>query len=382
MKSYREIADSVFARRDQYVIQQRKKKQAITRATVSVGSVALVSLAGFALLRSDVFRTAPSITDGVTATTTAVQLPDTDSTTTPPTTSASSVTQAVDTTVSDTDSGKTQSPEKTTVPSNTQSPTTTAPNQTKPSKTTVSVTPSTTTPTQGKILIMANEPDTHGIYNTDEGFNYEEPISPLLAQMMEQYSDTDAVYAVLIAINHEVRDSNYYPSDPSIDPVYYNAYHNEFLKTNEIEQLIREKDEAYADYVEAENTLLNTPKPYPDGLYSDYIQKKEKYFKLSGDFNSRVFDFRRELCANVVKQRLQELSTLSETEPIHIPFETGQELYIRAVQIYSFHGEHAYFAVLSAEAIRELAEQGNYMFWLDSPSTSKDINYGTIIDMG
>ena len=44
MKSYREIADSVFARRDQYIIQQRKKKQTITRVTASVGSVALVSL--------------------------------------------------------------------------------------------------------------------------------------------------------------------------------------------------------------------------------------------------------------------------------------------------------------------------------------------------
>ncbi|MBQ3507758.1 MAG: hypothetical protein IJA91_04335 [Clostridia bacterium] len=70
MKSYREIADSVFARRDQYIIQQRKKKQTITRVTASVGSVALVSLAGFSLLRSDAFRDTPPITDGGAATTT------------------------------------------------------------------------------------------------------------------------------------------------------------------------------------------------------------------------------------------------------------------------------------------------------------------------
>ena len=56
MKSYREIADSVFARREQYVIAQRKKKQLVTRVTASVGSVALVSLASFALFKSDAFR--------------------------------------------------------------------------------------------------------------------------------------------------------------------------------------------------------------------------------------------------------------------------------------------------------------------------------------
>ena len=72
MKSYREIADSVFARRDQYIIQQRKKKQTITRVTASVGSVALVSLAGFSLLRSDAFRDTPPVTDGGAATTTDI----------------------------------------------------------------------------------------------------------------------------------------------------------------------------------------------------------------------------------------------------------------------------------------------------------------------
>ena len=41
MKSYREIADNVFARRDAYIIEQRRKKQVIARTTVSVGSVAL-----------------------------------------------------------------------------------------------------------------------------------------------------------------------------------------------------------------------------------------------------------------------------------------------------------------------------------------------------
>lgn len=72
MKSYREIADSVFARRERYIIAQRKKKQAITRAAVSVGSVTLVSLAGIALLRNDAFHDTPPVTDGgVTTTTTA-----------------------------------------------------------------------------------------------------------------------------------------------------------------------------------------------------------------------------------------------------------------------------------------------------------------------
>jgi len=150
MKSYREIADSVFARRDQYMIAQRKKKQAVARATVSVGSVALVSLAGFALFKNDAFRDAPPVTDGGVTTTTAAP---TGAETTTATTAPFATTDG-DSTAANTDGGivtpttptttdaapsqttpsKTQSPTVTTTPSKTQS-TATTPSKTEPSKT-------------------------------------------------------------------------------------------------------------------------------------------------------------------------------------------------------------------------------------------------------
>lgn len=70
MKSYRKIADNVFARRDAYIIEQRRKKQVIARTTVSVGSVALVSLVGVGLFKNDVFRAVLPISDGSSTTTT------------------------------------------------------------------------------------------------------------------------------------------------------------------------------------------------------------------------------------------------------------------------------------------------------------------------
>lgn len=143
MKNYREIADSVFARREQYMIAQRKKKQAITRAAVSVGSVTLVSLAGFALWGNDAFHDTPPVTDGSVATTTATTGAETTTATTAPTTDGGIVAPTTSTT-------SVPVPSQTTTPSKTQSPTvTTTPSKTQPTATTPSKTePSKTNPTQ------------------------------------------------------------------------------------------------------------------------------------------------------------------------------------------------------------------------------------------
>ena len=141
MKSYREIADSVFERRDQYVIAQHKKKQIITRVTATVGSVALVSLAGFALFKNDAFHDAPLISVSDTTTTvtnTPTKIGDTTDATAPttdggivaPTTPTTSVSVPSQTTTP----SKTQSPTVTTAPSKSQPPTTT-PSKTEPTKT-------------------------------------------------------------------------------------------------------------------------------------------------------------------------------------------------------------------------------------------------------
>ncbi len=148
MKSYREIADSIFERREQYIIRQRKKKQMITRVTASVSSVALVSLASFALFRNDVFHDTPPVSDGEPTTTTVTDTP----------TEIGDTTTANNATATTTDGGivppttpttSIPAPSQTTTPSQTQSPTVTTVTQTQPPATTPSKTePSKTNLTQ------------------------------------------------------------------------------------------------------------------------------------------------------------------------------------------------------------------------------------------
>ena len=341
MKSYREIADSVFARRDQYVIQQRKKKQAITRVTASVGSVALVSLAGFALLRSDVFRTTPPITDGVTTTTTAVQLPDTDSTTTTPTTSASSVAQDVDTTASDTDAGKTQSPEKTTVPSNTQSPPTTAPNQTEPSKTTVSVTPPTTTPTQKKLLLTATEPD-YESFDEEICSLYRVYISSRLRRWMKMFEGEDVEYAVIVSI-----------------PPLNEDYNDSKVCNEEMREALQERQRVYNLFKE-EAKLLN---PTWSGVLTDDIEiwtddmreNYEWYCSLRDKYNSLVEQYSGPYIQSLLNRRFEVLKGMRDTPPVDVA------CYELEAAGFTWH---AYYAVLTAEEINDLAERGGYTFCL------------------
>lgn len=178
MKSYREIADSVFARRDEYVIRQRKKKQAITRATASVGSVALVALAGFALFKNDAFRETPPLSDGAAATTVTDAPTQIGDTTAPTTTTgtAPSKTAPTATIAPSTTPSKTQPPTVTTTPSKTQltatTPSKTEPTKTNPTQPTASQTRPTATQTQPTQTTPTTQPTV-----TDP--SYEDPVEPM-----------------------------------------------------------------------------------------------------------------------------------------------------------------------------------------------------------
>ena len=144
MKNYDDLTQRLLQRRNQYMAEQKKKKQIIARATVSVGSVALVSLAGFALWGNDAFHDTPPVTDGgVTTTAPAATGAETTTVTTAPfaTTDSGIVTPTTPTT---TDAAPSQ-----TTPSKTQPPTATTPSKTQPPATTPSKTePTKTNPTQ------------------------------------------------------------------------------------------------------------------------------------------------------------------------------------------------------------------------------------------
>ena len=131
MKNYDDLTNRLLERRNRYVAEQKKKKQVIARTTVSVGSVALVSLAGFALFKNDAFHDAPLISVSDTTTTVA---------NTP--TKIGDTTTAGDVTAPTTDGGIVTPTNPTTsvpVPSQTTTgqtqPTATTPSKTEPTKT-------------------------------------------------------------------------------------------------------------------------------------------------------------------------------------------------------------------------------------------------------
>lgn len=364
MKSYREIADSVFARRDRYIVEQRKKKQRITRVTASVGSVALVSLAGIALLRNDAFRTDPPVTDsGVTTTTTTGSKTDA---ITAPTTSASVTTQTADTL-----------------------PTTTT--ATTPSKTESTVT------TIGKKLIVGSEYD--GFLDViEESSLTSSLISYALQSKMEMYHNADVVYAVNVRlfisqkeysqINQELGvNENNEALLQLLDDVwlanneYWGATSNEYEQKLADYYSVREKyvklhGEVYGNVDEIQNEIVRAREKrniaglaYLDSramfalhnrlrdLTDDELSalrkemeiKRKELSALVDAFNELVKKAKNNRYADILEQRFCTLENYCDTEP-------------KAIRSSDKGG--TYYVELSAEAIRSLVEEKGYIFLL------------------
>ena len=376
MKTCDEMMHSLLERREQYVAAQRKKNRMLAGAAASLCVVALVGVTvwqgGDWLTQPAPIKVADTTTGGTTVMTApAVTTPTTDGGVgiiVPTTTDTSAVAPSrIE------PSGETETSRPTATqaqPTATQSKPTT-PTQTEPSKTTA-----TTAPT--KLLVTADGPDEYCVAEQDESSLYAMPISPSLQEAMEEYEGTDVVYAVLVAIRYPIRDPRSTPDNPEDDPVYYAAY-QEFLKSDKIASLIEEIQVAYDEYIEAENALS-------DGWYA----KKQKYISLKRDFENCRSEFYEEFHIKYSEESLEMLAELSEVEPCHLNRVDPQYPYYSffdneyhwAVAMYSWRGRYAYSAVLSADAIRELAEQGRYAFWLDSSESAKDIDIGDIMDTG
>lgn len=143
MKSYREIADSVFERRERYIAARQRKRKHTVSAITSICSCALVALVGASVWRSGVLTEDPPLSDSL-STTTVTRSPVTEGTAvgTAPSASHSGIVSHTTTTTS------VFAPSQTT-PSKTQPPTATTPSKTQPPATTPSKTePSKTNPTQ------------------------------------------------------------------------------------------------------------------------------------------------------------------------------------------------------------------------------------------
>ena len=328
MKSYREIADSVFARREQYMIAQRKKKQAITRATVSVGSVALVSLAGIALLRNNALRDTPPVTDGGVTTTPAAP-PGAETTTA---TTAPSVTTAG---VSTDTTTVTDAPTQTAATSVTTRPSTSHTTKTEPSK--------TTTPTTApkKQLIGASEPDNEfsneAVWSKDRVY-----ISSRLQKWMEMFAEDDVNFAVIVSI-----------------PPLNEDYNNAKLCNEELMQIQRKYDEVYRLFVEE----AKQHNPSWDGIAVSQLSVWTDTMRANYEWWLSLIEARKELedrysgpyIQSLLDERFETMKRMCDTEPV-------------AIQSYTLTDAgftwHIYYAELSAETITFLAEQGGYAFTL------------------
>ena len=332
MKNYREIADSVLARRDQYVIAQHRKKQTVTRVTASVGSVALVSLAGFALLRGDAFRNTPPIADDpVTATT----VPVADDTTAVPTASTTSATESEPTADATecTDANKTEQPTTTTVPSRTQ-----------PSQTTASAPTSTTVPAQEKVWITADKPDRYGTLSSDEVISrHGVYISPMLRETMEQYKEVNAVYFVIVELPATEED---YDDFSSTD--------EELLRLEEAEKT------AYQKYLAA--------KEEAGGYTAEVWALRQEYRAIASQYNSLKDKLMEEHIQAVLTSRVNDLACWSHSELVSLATDTR----FRPVFAYACDRDYAFLMELTADEIHALAERGGYVIRLACPDGEED----------
>ena len=341
MKNYDDLTNRLLERRNRYVAEQKKKKQMIARTTVSVGSVALVSLAGFALFKNDAFHEKPPVIDSVTTTATVPTTTEIGDTTT--------VTTAPTTTVDSTDAPTTVTHTTT----QTTAPTTT---KTEPSKST------TTTTAPKKVLITAAEPDDYGTDNLgDESpvFRYGE-ISPLLKEAMEANEDTNAVFAVMVAVCPR------FDQAAVIDEI--NKAIEEYKATDEMVQLAEKRQLAYDEW-QAANA-------------AEWYKKQEEYRYYANKYDSLLFKFQQEYNRALAEKEVEALAELSEVELFDLVADALSKPsadvspIVLTLHYYSYQANYFYSAVLSADTIYELAERGSYMFWLDSPDTANEMYNG------
>ena len=352
MKSYREIADSVFERRERYIAAQQRKRKHTVSAIASICSCALVALVGASVWRSGVLTENPPISEGKPATTTVTKLPVTEGTAPSVTASHSGIVSPTTPTTSilapsQTTPSKTQPPTATT-PSKTQPPATT-PSKTEPSQTTA---PSKTEPTQTtaptalqKVLVVADTNDNTG--NFDEGVLSikKRYLSRRLKETMAYYEGEDyykggdiVVYAVVVSMP------------------YMKEYSDDFWNSNEEwAQIFKEMDEVY-DAFDKEAHRLN---PSWDGVDSRDIEiwtdtmraNYERYLTLIEVRNSIHDEYYAPYVEMILEQQFEALNAVSSTEPVDICEN-------------SFLFYNAYYAELTADAINTLAERGGYTFSL------------------
>ena len=358
---------------------QKKKRQRVLRVSASVGCAAVVALAGVGLVRSGVFDHPPPVTDTVVKPTTTV--------TTVPTEQESTTTTAnTPTTNTTTDGGvvvptttvTTVAPTTTTTVPTPCKPTATKAPTTEPTKTTT-----TTSETKDKLLITGVETiDDDTLDQMHTGLFKPGEISPLLKQAMEQYKDTDAVYAVLVAINPKYNQKLVEDFNEAVDALLQS---DEMVKLAEQRDLAREEWQA----IDEERKAHIGDDAWAAEFLADYVTKEETYRSLRSEYDKRQHDFKLAYWQARADEAVEVLAKSSDMEliPLETRWNESVEKNEKAVLSYvlnaAYNTEKAsgqspyygYAAILSANEILELSECGSYMFWLDSYDEEAHMDY-------
>ena len=331
---------------------QKKKRQRILRVSASLGCVAVVALAGVGLMGSGVFDQTPPVSDTIAKTTAAASAAPTEQ-------DVTTTTATVDTPATNTTTAGGMVVPTTTVttvaPTTTAKPTT---GKTEPPKTT------TTTGTKDKLLITGVE--VNDMYTGDDSGGIFKPgeLSPLLEQAMEQYKDTDAVYAVMVAINPKYNQKLVDDLNEAVDAL---------LQSDEMVKLAEEVQLAWEEYEAA-------------GLKGS---AGETFRSLSAQYNNRQHDFKLAYWQARADEAVEALAKLSDMELLSL-YERQNEVSGKEEKAFlsyvlnagystkQANGRPAYYgyaAILSADEILELSECGSYMFWLDSYDEEAYVDY-------
>ena len=349
MKSYREIADSVFARREQYVTAQRKKKKLLASAGATLCAVSLLGGSVWYLNRPTHDIPVVPATDDDAVTTTV---------TTAPTEQESTTTTANTPATNTTTDGGVVAPTTTVT-----TVTTVAPTQTTAKPTTGKTEPPKTTTTTGskdKLVISGNGADTTmGGVDATTYFKHGE-ISPLLRQTMEQYKDTDAVFAVRIAVRWKIQAS------------YYEAK-QALIESDEMVKLAEQRELAYEAWQAAEEYRRANIGNDEDAaeIIADCHAKKDAYWALDREYEKRLKDLLNAYQNAGLDEALALLKEFSDIDLIplkdllELDMEWSEKAPIKMI-VNAAQKDLAFIAVLSADEILELSERIGCMYWLDS----------------
>lgn len=216
---------------------------------------------------------------------------------------------------------------------------------------TVPTSPTTTNPTEDKIIITADEPDNYGLDTEDLLCRDQKYISTSLQNEMDKHQGTDVAYAVWVSILMTGEDIFEFPETDK-----------------ELVQLAAESELAYSEY----QKILerdNPSGPHESGKWVHSEEAKEKreiWLSIKNQYNDLRDQLWEQYSMSIVNNRIEKLTVLSLTEPAHLSQVDGYSPINTACST-AWKG-YAYSAVLTTDAINELAEDGGYMFLLASPT--------------